>query len=151
MTGRQGRLAIGLQYAAHATELDPTSTEAQESLQRLQARIDNCGLDPGLFWQWQHCLDQRAKLERQLLEELGQDSRQLSEYSKNVATELLVGLRGYWILSTGYWILSRHLFTQRLPELLTGLNPPPVSTYHRQHRRCTDVQCVDQNLCEQPE
>ena len=60
----------------------------------MQTAIDNCGLDPGLFWQWQHCLDQRAKLDKQLLHELGQDSRQLSEYSKNVATELVVALRG---------------------------------------------------------
>ena len=63
-------------------------------MRRVQGSIRSCGLDPGLFWQWQHCLDQRAKLEKQLLAELGHDSRQLSEYSKNVATELLVGLRG---------------------------------------------------------
>ena len=94
MTERQGRLAFGLQCAARAAEADTTSTEAQAALQRVQTAIDNCGLDPGLFWQWQHCLDQRAKLDKQLLHELGQDSRQLSEYSKNVATELVVALRG---------------------------------------------------------
>ena len=94
MAERQGRLAFGLQCATYAITLDPASTEAQEMMQRVQGSIHSCGLDPGLFWQWQHCLDQRAKLEKQLLAELGQDSRQLSEYSKNVATELLVGLRG---------------------------------------------------------
>ena len=81
-----GRVVQACEYTAVAARCRGELVAASETV--------DIGIEAGMFWQHQRCLEAHAALRRCLFEELMRDTGRISESSKNRATELIVLLRG---------------------------------------------------------
>jgi hypothetical protein len=80
------RVVQACEYTADAARCRGEPTAASEKC--------NIGIEAGLFWQHQRCLEAHTELRRCLFEELMRDTGRILETSENRATELIVLLRG---------------------------------------------------------